>query len=74
MVCIAIRARLWNLPTFKQEMKGDQKSPSSSVFSQFDHQKSLQIFVNLYKSVNFNFVGDFSLLLVPRHSTDRREV
>ena len=51
----------------KQEMESDQKSPSYSVFSQFGHQ-------NLYKSVNLNLIGDFSLLLAPRHSTDRREV
>ena len=33
--CKALKVNL------QQEMEGDKKSPSSSEFSQFDHQKSL---------------------------------
>ena len=34
-----------------QEIEGDKKSPSSSEFSQFGHQKSCKS-INLHKSVN----------------------
>ena len=45
----------------KQEMEGD---PLLVYLANL-------VIKNLYKS---NHVGDFSLLLGPRHSTDRREV